>query len=51
MGGGIYAVTSVFGEDSAIGPVLVSLIAAAASLWLFLRRVRTGPVLTTSEAS
>src|SRR3990170_3771442 len=50
VGGGIYAVSAVFGEDSAIGPVLVSLIAAAASLWLFQHRVRRGPTLTTADA-
>ena len=50
VGGAIYGVSSVFGEDSAIGPILVSLIAAGASLWLFINRVRRGPTLTTADA-
>jgi PiT family inorganic phosphate transporter len=50
VGAGIYALSSVFGEDSAIGPVLVALIGAGASLWLFINRVRRGPTLTTADA-
>jgi PiT family inorganic phosphate transporter len=50
VGGGIYAISALFGEDSAIGPVLIAAIGATLSLWAFARRVRRGPTLTTAEA-
>jgi PiT family inorganic phosphate transporter len=46
VGGAIYAVTAAFGADSAVGPVIVALLGAGASLWLFLRRVGRGPTIT-----
>jgi len=50
VGGSIYAIVSVFGEDSAVGPIIVSAIGLALSAWAFARRVRRGPILTTAEA-
>jgi PiT family inorganic phosphate transporter len=50
VGGGIYALVSVFGADSALGPVIVAAIGMTLSAWAFVRRVRRGPTLTTAEA-
>jgi inorganic phosphate transporter, PiT family len=50
VGGGIYGIASIFGEDSAVGPVLVALVGAGLSLWAFVRRIRRGPMLTGAEA-
>ena len=50
VGGGIYAIVSVFGEDSAVGPVIVATIGLALSAWAFARRLRRGPTLTAAEA-
>ena len=50
VGGGIYGITAIFGESSAVGPVIVSVLSAGAGLWLFRHRVRSGPVLTTAES-
>jgi len=50
VGGGIYAIVSVFGEDSAVGPIIVSAIGLTLSAWAFARRLRRGPTLTTAEA-
>jgi hypothetical protein len=49
VGGGIYAVASVFGEDSAVGPVIVAAIGLGLSAWAFARRLRRGPTLTAAE--
>ena len=49
VGGGIYAITALFGEASAVGPVIVATIGLALSLWAFARRLRRGPTLTTAE--
>src|SRR5688500_16813298 len=50
VGGAIYGVSSVFGEDSAIGPVVVATIGLVLAAWAFARRVRRGPMLTGAEA-
>ena len=50
VGGGIYALVSIFGDDSAVGPVIVAAIGLGLSAWAFARRVRRGPTLTTAEA-
>src|SRR5687767_9451664 len=50
VGGGIYAVTAIFGDDSAVGPIIVAAIGIAASAWAFARRLRRGPILTAAEA-
>ena len=50
VGGAIYGVTVIFGETSAVGPVIVAVLGAAGSAWLFFRRVRSGPALTTADA-
>ena len=50
VGGAIYAISSVFGEDSAIGPVIVATIGVVLSAWAFARRLRRGPTLTAAEA-
>jgi hypothetical protein len=49
VGGGIYALSTVFGDDSAIGPVIVAVIGLTLSAWAFARRLRRGPTLTTAE--
>jgi PiT family inorganic phosphate transporter len=50
VGGGIYAVATVFGDDSAVGPILIAAVGMTLSAWTFARRVRRGPILTTAEA-
>jgi PiT family inorganic phosphate transporter len=49
VGGGIEAVVSVFGDDSAVGPIIVATIGLGLSAWAFARRLRRGPTLTTAE--
>jgi PiT family inorganic phosphate transporter len=49
VGGGIYGVATIFGEDSAIGPVAVAAVGLVFAAWVFARRVRRGPTLTTAE--
>jgi inorganic phosphate transporter, PiT family len=50
VGGGVYALLSIFGEDSAVGPVIVAAVGLGLSAWAFARRLRRGPTLTTAEA-
>ena len=50
VGGAVYAVVSLFGESSAVGPVIVAAIGLGLSAWAFARRLRRGPTLTTAEA-
>jgi PiT family inorganic phosphate transporter len=49
VGGAVYAVVSLFGESSAVGPVIVAAIGLGLSAWAFARRLRRGPTLTTAE--
>jgi PiT family inorganic phosphate transporter len=46
IGAGIYYVASVFGEDSAVGPVALASIGLGLAAWAFVRRLRQGPSLT-----
>jgi inorganic phosphate transporter, PiT family len=50
VGAVIYGATALFGEGSAVGPIIIAAIGAGLSLWAFMRRVRRGPILTTAEA-
>ena len=50
VGGAIYAFVSIFGEDSAVGPIIVAAIGLSLSAWAFARRLRRGPTLTAAEA-
>jgi PiT family inorganic phosphate transporter len=50
VGGAIYAVASIFGKDSAVGPGLVAAIGLGLAAWAFARRLRRGPTLTTADA-
>ena len=43
VGGGIYAVATVFGDDSAIGPIIVAALGMALSAWAFARRRTARP--------
>jgi PiT family inorganic phosphate transporter len=50
VGGGIYALASIFGENSAVGPGVVAAVGLALAGWAFARRLRRGPTLTTADA-
>jgi PiT family inorganic phosphate transporter len=50
IGGLVYAVTSIFGAGSAVGPIVVGALVLAAAIVVFARRVRRGPPVA-AEAS
>jgi len=50
VGAAIYGIAALFGESSAVGPVIIAVLGSAASLWLFQHRVRSGPALTAVDA-
>jgi PiT family inorganic phosphate transporter len=50
VGAAVYGFTRIFGDDSAIGPVLISAAALIGIAWAFARRRRLGSALTAAEA-
>jgi inorganic phosphate transporter, PiT family len=50
IGGLVYAVTSIFGAGSAVGPIVVGALVLVAAIVVFARRVRRGPPVA-AEAS
>jgi PiT family inorganic phosphate transporter len=46
IGGSIYGITRVFGESSALGPILVSIVALVMIALAFARRYQRGPAAT-----
>jgi PiT family inorganic phosphate transporter len=50
MGGGVYAVTRVFGSG-ATGPLVVSLVCLATLVLVLLRRIQRGPSITAAEGT
>jgi inorganic phosphate transporter, PiT family len=50
VGALVYGFTRIFGEDSAIGPVLISVAILVGIGWTFARRRRLGSALTAAEA-
>jgi PiT family inorganic phosphate transporter len=49
IGGGVYGITSIFG-DGAAGPLIVSITSLLGLLLVYVRRLRRGSVLTAAEA-
>jgi PiT family inorganic phosphate transporter len=50
VGGLVYGFTALFGDDSAVGPVIISAVILCGMAWTFARRVRRGSALTAAEA-
>jgi inorganic phosphate transporter, PiT family len=50
VGAIVYGFTRIFGEDSAVGPVLISAAILIGMAWVVIRRVRRGSALTAAEA-
>jgi inorganic phosphate transporter, PiT family len=46
IGGTVYGVTAIFGSDSAVGPIVVSVLVVAAVAAAFARRIQRGPAAT-----
>jgi PiT family inorganic phosphate transporter len=49
IGGGVYGITSIFG-DGAAGPMIVSIASLLGLLLVYVRRLRRGSILTAAEA-
>jgi PiT family inorganic phosphate transporter len=50
VGAAVYGFVRIFGEDSAVGPVLISVGILSAVAWTFARRLRRGSVISAAEA-
>jgi PiT family inorganic phosphate transporter len=50
VGAAVYGITSLFGDDSAIGPVIISAAILLGMVWTFVRRIRRGPSISAAEA-
>ena len=49
VGAVVYGVTSLFGDDSAVGPVLISTAILVGMAWTFARRLRRGSPISAAE--
>jgi PiT family inorganic phosphate transporter len=50
IGGLVYGVTWLFGEDSAVGPLVVAVAMLATTAWVLARRVRRGSPISAAQA-
>jgi hypothetical protein len=50
VGAVVYGITAIFGEGSAIGPVLISAAILIGIAWTFARRLRRGSPISAAEA-
>ena len=49
VGAVVYGITSLFGDDSAVGPVLIATAILLGMAWTFARRLRRGSPITAAE--
>jgi inorganic phosphate transporter, PiT family len=50
VGAAVYGFVRIFGEDSAVGPIIIAVSSLGVMAWAFARRRRLGSALTAAEA-